>query len=1428
MATNYTAEVTQLYHDIQYRAPDAADLNTYVALLSSGQETLAQVQTAVEIDPYTQNIVDPVIREYQAAFGRVPDQAGVAYWVNVIAAGSAMPWPPLSPAALTTLSTTFANSVEFDSRYGATATTVGTSALVSALYENVLGRAPDAPGLTYWVGQNLTAAQLLQVFAQSPEFITDTASAIIAFQNDEAAGAPPTTGSLLTLSTTPGETIALTPGQDTITPPTTNNNTITATNLTLNAFDSINLGTTTGNVFDWVYSPAPPAATPSIAVVDYKGSVTVADVQTANFDSTTALALDTTGWLGLNTLNVTTFNGSTQGSIISADTTTAVNVTDTAENNVTLTNGLTVNGGSIDTIVEHNGAFNSSFPITINGGVGTTQVSVTQDFTLGGSDQNVHIVDTESAKSAGTIASVALSGSDGNTDTITSGALTNLAVSNSVASTIEIFDASAATPAATLNLTLAHVTGLVVNDEGGEYTKLNVTTNTTTNSLRVFGSSITAEPVTGTGVLSQTSADMTALATIAISGAAGFTDTDLIGTGVTSVTSTSTGTITVTLNDEQTTFTGGPGTDIVTVAADATVAITGGSATNNEIVFNEPGANLSTPGSYHFITGFEILGTNAASVGSYNLTGFSAPISNVDVQTASAGALTFINSASTQTLSVDSSLLASGGITLTQQAGLGAHNILNLNIGTAATAGIDTSNTAAGATFPVGTVSTVAEHAGLTTTTVAETAFIAPTAWTETLTLSEFEQAAQPATVGLFPGDAVGVTWSSNIGTTDATQLAAAINADPTESLLVTAGAGGTALVPTVVLTAKAPGTAFNATVVTLTDGGSGTLTGTNVPGTAGTAGHGTLTVTGTNSTANQVTVSDSAGPVGAVIKLVGGETENTVATDIAAQLTADLFTGVVVTGNAITYTYPVIGQSGLTTSDAVSQLDTVSLAGITVAANDKFSETITSATAPLGVTVTYTAVLGDTPATVAAGLAALINAQTGTTDVAATSTGGNVYLTSTVATQTFTDSGVTETSFGAVGSQAITANGYQTVNLDSEGTNLGVANTTYLVDNALASLVITGANDLTLATNPGGHPGALASITTSGAAGVEINLTGVLASEVTTGITATLGAADVTITGNAATGSTDTFTGSGSSDITGTTGGGNSIVTFTDGVLNTVDVGVSTGTANVVTLGNGTADFVADSASGTALAPVADSITLGNGAHDLVEVSGNGFSTFTVVVGNGLDSEVTTSIGAATVTLGNGDGDILDTGAGAVTATLGNGTGDTVDLGAGAATVTLGTGLGDDVVFGTGLATVTFGTHIPSPVTPGQFDTANFTDVLSPSYLTPTTTSQVAVLTSHINIVTGLVAGDHIILPVTDTIVMGGANGAGIAGDASFASGTYSAAAGTFSFGASGHDSLLTYDSTALHTGVYVSVVLVGTSVTSHVSHVGDNITLA
>ena len=188
--TDYTSQIDALYQAIQFRAPPANLLATYNTDLNSGS-TLAQVATLIENESYTVNYVDPVIREYQAAFGRAPDQTGLAYWVNQVAT---------NPGALAQLNVTFANSAEFNHIFSANANTPSSPALVLALYENILGRDPtvaDPNGLAYWEKQPLDAAQLLQAFAQSAEFQTDTATPITNYLNLEAAGSPPSPKSSL-------------------------------------------------------------------------------------------------------------------------------------------------------------------------------------------------------------------------------------------------------------------------------------------------------------------------------------------------------------------------------------------------------------------------------------------------------------------------------------------------------------------------------------------------------------------------------------------------------------------------------------------------------------------------------------------------------------------------------------------------------------------------------------------------------------------------------------------------------------------------------------------------------------------------------------------------------------------------------------------------------------------------------------------------------------------------------------------------------------------------------------------------------------------------------------------------------------------------------------------------------------------------------
>lgn len=139
------------------------------------------------LDVYQQSGA-PVALLYQAAFGRVPDYDGYAYWLNnfkTVSAGD-----PLL------LSQQFYASTEFANRIGGDPTNLTESAYVNALYLNVLGRPGDPSGATYWtdwltaqetaLGGTDTAKdtarnQLLDIFAMSGENVSEHGKQIETF-----------------------------------------------------------------------------------------------------------------------------------------------------------------------------------------------------------------------------------------------------------------------------------------------------------------------------------------------------------------------------------------------------------------------------------------------------------------------------------------------------------------------------------------------------------------------------------------------------------------------------------------------------------------------------------------------------------------------------------------------------------------------------------------------------------------------------------------------------------------------------------------------------------------------------------------------------------------------------------------------------------------------------------------------------------------------------------------------------------------------------------------------------------------------------------------------------------------------------------------------------------------------------------------------
>jgi hypothetical protein len=106
-------------------------------------------------------VVSSIERLYTAAFGRIPDEEGIQFWSNAVN-------DPL--INYKDISQNFLDSPEFSAIASPNSSS---DVFATALYQNVLGRAPDSSGLSYWTNQLnyglQDRADVLMGFANSPE-----------------------------------------------------------------------------------------------------------------------------------------------------------------------------------------------------------------------------------------------------------------------------------------------------------------------------------------------------------------------------------------------------------------------------------------------------------------------------------------------------------------------------------------------------------------------------------------------------------------------------------------------------------------------------------------------------------------------------------------------------------------------------------------------------------------------------------------------------------------------------------------------------------------------------------------------------------------------------------------------------------------------------------------------------------------------------------------------------------------------------------------------------------------------------------------------------------------------------------------------------------------------------------------------------------
>lgn len=127
--------VDQLYVDLLHRTPDPGGLNTFLLLMNTGASCS---QVAYDIATSSEYRTDLVNNYYEKYLGRAPDPGGLSLWVGDLNAG----------ASDESVQAGILGSDEYYSDSGGAP--IG---FVTALYQALLGRAPDPGGLASWESQ---------------------------------------------------------------------------------------------------------------------------------------------------------------------------------------------------------------------------------------------------------------------------------------------------------------------------------------------------------------------------------------------------------------------------------------------------------------------------------------------------------------------------------------------------------------------------------------------------------------------------------------------------------------------------------------------------------------------------------------------------------------------------------------------------------------------------------------------------------------------------------------------------------------------------------------------------------------------------------------------------------------------------------------------------------------------------------------------------------------------------------------------------------------------------------------------------------------------------------------------------------------------------------------------------------------------------
>ncbi len=165
----------QQYRDFLGREAEVQGLADWTALLGASRLSRDAMIQGFFGSPEFQLGVPSVVRLYLGFFNRIPDSAGLKGWVAAWRAG----------APIATIASSFARSAEFTQTYG----TLTDAQFVTLVYQNVLGRAPDAAGNAGWLAllrNGASRGEVMAGFTESKEFQLQSAPNVFVIMMYEA------------------------------------------------------------------------------------------------------------------------------------------------------------------------------------------------------------------------------------------------------------------------------------------------------------------------------------------------------------------------------------------------------------------------------------------------------------------------------------------------------------------------------------------------------------------------------------------------------------------------------------------------------------------------------------------------------------------------------------------------------------------------------------------------------------------------------------------------------------------------------------------------------------------------------------------------------------------------------------------------------------------------------------------------------------------------------------------------------------------------------------------------------------------------------------------------------------------------------------------------------------------------------------------